>query len=460
MVIEMMKNNSQAASSISYSGDIRSALINVLDLPATADHYRLTCPTCGADFADDGVMLGCTGEHAPTLLATEYAGKSFEINAEADGLYRYQSWLPIRDTLPGAGGTITYRSERLCRLTGLPNLWIALNGYWPKMGAMLETATFKELEAYAVLARIDRSSEQVLVVASAGNTAAAFALTCSRNSVPCLIVIPENSLDRLQFSEPLRNCVKIVCLGGQADYYDAILLADRVAKQEGFFPEGGVKNVARRDGIGTTMLNAAETIGQLPDYYFQAIGSGTGAIAVTEAARRLLCDGGYGSRLPRLMLSQNLPFAPIYHSWKSQQRELVKVNREDGKYQIRQIAAPVLSNMNPPYAIRGGVFDVLRETDGDMLVADNEEALSAARLFEEVEGIDIDTAAGVAFATLLKAAREQQIDSRARVLLHITGSGWRARAAQGKPVQARPALTFEAGDIAADETLEQVVALF
>ena len=208
------------------------------------------------------------------------------------------------------------------------------------------------------------------------------------------------------------------------------------------------------------MLNAAETIGQLPDYYFQAIGSGTGAIAVTEAARRLLCDGAYGSRLPRLMLSQNLPFAPIYHSWKLQQRELVKVNREDGKEQIRQIAAPVLSNMNPPYSIQGGVFDVLRETGGDMLVADNEEALRAALLFEEAEGIDIDAAAGVAFASLLKAAREQQVDSRAQILLHITGSGWRARATLGKPVEARPSLVVEASEIGAEETLEQVAALF
>ena len=52
---------------------------------------------------------------------------------------------------------------------------------------------------------------------------------------------------------------------------------------DGFMAEGGAKNVARRDGMATTMLSATTTIGQIPDYYFQAIGSGTGAIAAWEA---------------------------------------------------------------------------------------------------------------------------------------------------------------------------------
>ncbi len=55
------------------------------------------------------------------------------------------------------------------------------------------------------------------------------------------------------------------------------------------------------------MLLAAlsvETIGQLPDYYFQAIGSGAGAIAAWEAATRLVEDGRFGCTVPSLMLSQ------------------------------------------------------------------------------------------------------------------------------------------------------------
>jgi len=64
--------------------------------------------------------------------------------------------------------------------------------------------------------------------------------------------------------------------------------------------------------MATAMLNAVESIGRLPDYYFQAIGSGARAIAAHEGAKRLLEDLRFGRTLPRLMLSQNRPFTPIY----------------------------------------------------------------------------------------------------------------------------------------------------
>ncbi|HJT58397.1 MAG TPA: pyridoxal-phosphate dependent enzyme, partial [Ktedonobacteraceae bacterium] len=277
---------------------------------------------------------------------------------------------------------------------------------------------------------------------------------------PCLIIIPESGLQRLQFREPLDPCVKIVSLSGFVDYYDAITLAAHISKLDGFFPEGGAKNVARRDGLGTALLNAVETIGQLPDYYFQAIGSGAGAIAVHETAKRLVNDGRFGRRCPRLMLSQNLPFAPIYFSWKAKQRGLISFGRDEGKRQIQQIAAHVLSNQQPPYALRGGVFDVLHESQGDMLVADNCETLDAVRLFRESEGIDIDPAAGVALATLLKAVASGQIDRKALVLLNITGGGWDRNRQDNRLIAVEPALQIQMCETAVESILEKIVRLF
>jgi cysteate synthase len=422
----------------------------------TLRQYKLKCQVCNTEFDDDGFMLECRTEHEPAFLVTEYSHKQLECNQHAEGMYRYQNWLPILRTLPGASGTITYQSKRLNRIIGLPHLWIAYNGYWPEKGGTFGTTTFKELEAYTVLSRIPEKQRGVLVVASAGNTGAAFARICSQSKFPCLIIVPANGLQRMQFREPLDPCVKIVSLSGFVDYYDAIALANHIAKRDGFFPEGGAKNVARRDGLGTALLNAVETIGQLPDYYFQAIGSGAGGIAVHEAAKRLVNDGRFGQKCPRLMLSQNLPFAPIYFSWKAKQRGLIHFNREEGKKQIQQIEAHVLSNQQPPYSIRGGVFDVLSESQGDMLVADNLEVLNAARLFRECEGIDIDPAAGVALATLIKAVTSGQIDSNALVLLNITGGGWDRHRRDNGLISARPALQIDMHEMA----MEKVIGLF
>jgi len=422
-------------------------------------HYKLKCHACNAELEDDGFVLKCRYEHEDTLIVTQYSNKRFEPDVSANDITRYRCWLPWLNKRNGAGRTITYKSESLNSLIGFPNLWIAFNGYWPEKGATLETATFKELEAYTVLSRFPAQSDKILVLASAGNAAAAFAYLCSLNKIRCLIVIPQRGLQRMIFSQPLDPCVKVIAVSGFSDYYDAIKLAEHLSQQERYFNEGGVKNVGRRDGIGTTMLNAAETIGRLPDYYFQAIGSGTGGIAVHEAAKRLVADGRFGRKLPRLMLSQNAPFTPMYDAWKVRRRALIEVEREAGKRQIEQIAADVLSNQRPPYSIKGGVFEALQESQGDMLVADNLEVRQAMKLFEDSEGIDIDPAAGVALATLLKAAKSHQIERDALILLHITGGGWQRHQLEEKLLPIRPDLLVEATALFARETVEKVAQL-
>lgn len=423
-------------------------------------HYSLRCPACGRTFADDGVVLSCPEPHEPALLQLEYQSQSFDPDPEQPGIFRYHEWLPAERVLPNAGGTVVYHSKALNRTAGLSNLWVAFNGYWPERGAVLETTTFKELEAWAVMARLPEAHDGIMVVASAGNTAAAFASACSINRVPCVIILPEVGLPNLQFSDRLHPCVKIVSLVGFTDYSDAITLANRVSKLDGFFPEGGVANVARRAGLGTTMYSAVEVIGRLPDYYFQAVGSGAGGIGVHEAARHMLKDGRYGDRFPRLMLSQNLPFVPLYNSWTAGRRELVKIEPDDGRRQIQQIAAHVLSNRQPPYSIRGGVFDVLTESQGLMMAADNLETLPRLQLFEELEGIDIDPASAVAFATLLKAARYGLIEHDATVLLNVTGGGRHRRQTERKLLPARPALQLDQGEILLEETPGKIANLF
>jgi cysteate synthase len=423
-------------------------------------HYKLRCQSCGELFPDNGFLLQCLVPHGPALLTTEYRAKSFEPEKRNVGISRYHNWLPVTRDIIDGGRTIIYQSQQLGKITGLPNLWIAFSGYWPEREAWLETSTFKELEACAVLSRIPSVCENVLVVASAGNTAAAFVRVCSINGIACLVIIPESGLERLQFDGIIDPLVRIVSVTGLADYYDAIILADRISQLPGFYPEGGVKNVGRRDGIGTSILSGVEAIGRLPDYYFQAVGSGTGGIAVHEMAKRIVEDGRFGERPPRLMLSQNLPFAPLYLSWKSGSKELVSITDEDGRKQIQQIEAKVLSNRWPPYAVRGGVFDVLEESNGDMIAVDNVEAKYAGLLFEEYEGIDIDPASAVSVASLIKAVTFGRIGRDAVVLLHITGGGWKRRRRDKDVMKVTPDMEVKRDDILSSETLDSIRDLF
>jgi cysteate synthase len=55
----------------------------------------------------------------------------------------------------------------------------------------------------------------------------------------------------------------------------------------------------------------------------------------------------------------------------------------------------------------------------------NVEAREAERLFEGKEGIDLDPAASVAVASLLKAVDDRVVKREDRILLNITGGGYK-----------------------------------
>ena len=235
--------------------------------------------------------------------------------------------------------------------------------------------------------------------------------------------MPEDNLDALWFDEPVLPNVKLIATRSGSDYFDAIALSNQACALPGFFAEGGAKNVARRDGMGTTVLSATHFIGRIPDYYFQAIGSGTGAIAAWEANDRLIVDGRFGTHKMKLMVSQNAPFLPIHDAWKAGSREMLPLDDNLARKQVEEILGKVLSNRKPPYPVAGGLYDALQDAGGDVISVTNEEITSAADLFEELEGNDIYHAAAAALASLIKEVKKGSIPKEAIVMLNITGGG-------------------------------------
>jgi len=388
-------------------------------------HYSLTCLQTGTVFADDHLQLSNPDSPVPAFLRTKYACTRFSPGPCDHGIYRFADWLPIRRTLEGSSAPVTYRSAGLAEHLGLSRLFITFSGYWPERSGGMLTGTFKECEAFSVCGRMPDDYDRVLVVASAGNTARAFTRVCSENRIPLVVVIPEENLPALWSIGPVADNVRVIAAGGDSDYYDAIALSGIVASLPGFEAEGGAKNVARRDGMATTVLSAVDVIGEIPAHYFQAVGSGTGAIAAWEANLRLIESGQYGDRKMRLHVSQNAPFTPIHDSWQLRSRNLVDMAEDDARERVSRIDAKVLANRKPPYSLRGGLFDALSDTDGTTGIVDNETAKTAAALFERLEGIDVAPAAAVAVAHLLAAVKDGLVGADDPIMLNVTGGGYR-----------------------------------
>ena len=365
--------------------------------------YKLVNVGTGRVFEDEGWTLADPEAQSPSLVRAVYENTKFTPREDLKGLYRYAEWLPIRKPLRHSHAPVTYKSKGLAEMLGMENLYITFSGYCPRLGARMETCSFKETEAFSVCARLPKNNKRILVVQSAGNTARAFAKVCSDNNIPIVICVPLDNFSDLWFKKKLSSCVKIVATPSGTDYYDAIALGDKLCSDPRYMAEGGAKNVARRDGMGTTILSAVETIGRIPDAYFQAVGSGTGAIAAWENAERLAADGRFGENKMRIYASQNAPFTIMYDSWKAHSRQLVPMTPEEGRNKAEVILGKVLSNRKPPYSLAGGLFDVLEKSGGDMFKVSNDEIVSWVVRYFSAEGYDLFPASACAVASLKQA---------------------------------------------------------
>jgi cysteate synthase len=390
-------------------------------------HFSIQCKKCGKTL-EHAFCAFC--EHCTdALLVTRYHETRF-MERPRPGIWRF-NWLPVHDPRTAQPGPVVYRSEGLARHFDLKSLFIAFNGYWPEKGALLETCTFKEFEAATVLQNARENGVEGLIVASAGNTARAFAHLSAITGFPVVIVVPRMCLGEMWYLE--RSMAVPTLAVGDGDYADSIDVARKVALIRGYPFEGGVKNIAKRDGLGIVMLEAVSKIGKLPDHYVQAVGSGTGAIGIWEMAERFVKDGRFGSRLPVLHLGQNLPFAPMVRAWERKSRALDPVDLDPEL--ISQITTRVLSTRYPAYSVQGGIYDALTATNGKMYGIGNKAVYAGMELFHKTEGIDIVPASGVAVAALHEAIRTGAAGKSDTILLNITGGG-EARLRQEKQTYA------------------------
>jgi len=380
--------------------------------------FSLRCLGCGRLY--DPPMARCP-ECGEPLLRTEYEERDFT-PVEREGIFRFIDWLPSRDAVDTPIGPVVYRSERLAERIGLKRLYIAFNGYAPSVGALNMTGSFKDFEAFPTILYMREHGLDRVILASAGNTARAFAYAGTLLDFPVYIVAPAAMTYHIWLPIRPSDAIRLIVVEESNDYALAIELAGLIAERFGIPPEGGVRNVARRDGMGTVILEYARTVGEIPEHYFQAVGSGTGAIAAWEASIRLLGSGRFDGGLPRLHLVQNAPFTPIHDAW-SRGISIRPGDDLAGKLsRVREVKADVLANRNPPYGIRGGVADALRKTDGCTYAIPNDRIEEGERLFLESEGLPTGPEGGAALAALVEAIETGRVKPDQSVLLHITGN--------------------------------------
>lgn len=382
--------------------------------------YQLVCPSCNqTQPASFDYSCSCG---KPGLIYSNYSKKVLDI-APHQGIWKYIDWMPVNSPSSSVSGPVTYKSQGLAEELGLEELWVTFNGYWPEKKALTTSATFKEFEAVVTLQRMKEYNVNNVVVASAGNTARAFAQMSRTNEIDVIDVVPEANLDNVWLTEPECPLLNLISVRN-GDYLDAIVLAGRICNLMGYTPEGGAKNIARREGMSSCVLDAAYTIGDIPHHYFQGVGSGTGGISAHEAALRLSASGRFSNKNMRLHLAQNIPFTPMHNAYERGSREIdPDLDMPDGKASVTKVVASMLTNRKPPYSPARGVYDVLHDSNGKTYAVTNDQAEKAMKLFEQLEGADIVPESGVALGALFQAVEAGTIQKGEIVQLNVTGGG-------------------------------------
>jgi len=395
--------------------------------------YTLKCLSCQNEVTDN-YSINCSCGKGGFYRAI-YKTTKFNPTNE-NSIWRFKDWLPVKN-LPTtkmnskgeqikskAGKTVVYKCVGLAKELSMQNLYVAFNGYWPERNANILTGTFKGLEAPPSISRAKENGIKQILLATAGNTGRAFAEETLNQVFEILIVAAKSADSRLWTTNEINEeNVKYITLANGNDYANAIKLGKRICSEIGVETEGGAKNVARRDGMGTCFLEGVAEIGKIPQHYFQAIGSGTGGIAAWEASIRLIQDGRFGDQPAQLHLSQNSKFAPITHAWNAKRDHIIEDDFKLPPHEMYSLFAEVLANRTPPYSIDGGVYQALSDTNGKMYAVSENEAKDAMKLIDETEEIDIVPPAAVAVASLIQAVNQKKVKPNEVILLNITGGG-------------------------------------
>src|SRR5256886_11754155 len=100
---------------------------------------------------------------------------------------RYASYLPVTERTPrltlGEGGTPLVRARSLERETGVPEIWLKVEGQNP-------TGSFKDRGMVVAVAKALEEGARMVLCASTGNTAASAAAYAARAQTPCTVVLP------------------------------------------------------------------------------------------------------------------------------------------------------------------------------------------------------------------------------------------------------------------------------
>lgn len=394
------------------------------------DHVTgLKCMVCGKQYAvdeqdyicpdhgDDGILDVC---YDYELIGQRLRPERLQASTDFS-IWRYRPLLPVRPdsaTPPLAvGWTPLYRADRLAAGLGLESLWIKDDGRQP-------TASFKDRASAIALVKAQEKGAAVITTASTGNAAAALSGLCASVGQSNVIFVPA-SAPQAKVAQLLAYGARVLLVKGSYD--DAFELCMQAARKYGWYNRNTAYNPYMSEGKKTASLEICEQLAwQAPDRIFVSVGDGCIIGGLHKGLKDLLALG-WIDHMPKLMGIQAQGSNFLAEAWEK---------GEDVLNKAPITASTVADSINaglPRDRIKA--MAAVRDTGGAYLTVSDTEILAAIPALARGCGVFAEPAGAAAYAGLLKAVRNGQLDATERIVVLNTGSGLKDVASAMQAVQ-------------------------
>ena len=333
---------------------------------------------------------------------------------------RYASYLPVTERTPrltlGEGNTPLVRARSLERETGIPEIWLKVEGQNP-------TGSFKDRGMVVAVAKALEGGARMVLCASTGNTAASAAAYAARAGISCTVVLPAGQVAAGKLAQAIAHGAHVVAVRGP---FDVALTLVRALADQGEATLVNSVNPDRLEGQKTAAFEICEALGDAPDALFIPVGNAGNITAYwkgfVEAART-----GLARQRPRMYGYQAAGAAPIVRGAPVAEPETV---------------ATAIRIGNP--ASWKGAVAARDESGGAIEAVSDDEILDAYSFLARCEGVFAEPASAAAIAGLRKRVQAGGLKGAKRVVCVLTGNGMkdpdRARALAGEiaEVEATP----------------------
>jgi threonine synthase len=394
------------------------------------------CSLCGKEFLPDEVTYTCPrdGGNLDVILDIEQILRHFsptDLTAAHElSLWRYLPLLPVPDPggeetpLHAAGYTPIFSPPLLRHKTGLQKLWIKDESRNP-------TASFKDRASAVVLARARQIDAQVVVTASTGNAGAALAGMAASIGHQAVIFAPRTA-PPAKIAQLLIYGARVILVDGSYD--QAFDLTIEAAQEFGWYCRNTGYNPFTAEGKKTAAFEIWEIllfpgrVGRQPLSIFIPVGDGN-IISGIHKGFKDIAALGWLEKMPRLFGVQADGSAAIAAAFSL------------GVEQIMPVAAQTIADSISVDLPRDGVRAIraARETGGAYLTVPDSEIITSIAELGRV-GIFAEPAGATAYAGLLKAIKQNQIQPDDPVLVLNTGNGLKDVRAAMEAVSAAPVI--------------------